>query len=191
MWRRRRPVSPCEVQIIVGHLTIHPPGPKSPGLQSPVVVIPTDLLVTAWRQLFPAERMLVFGGRRTAEGVRVTSVADVTEPQPTLVHVRACSAKLSRALIDFERTGAHFAVWVHSHPGEGANATHPSSIDTTQDAALRRHYSPQLVNIIAVRDGCFRLWGAPLENGILTVQWDGRGVERSEGAPHVYRLALS
>src|SRR5947208_3594305 len=84
------------------------------------IIIPTDLMFAAWRQLFPAERMIVFGARQSKRGVRVTSLSDVTEPRPSVVHVRACPERMATSLIDFERTGAHLGVWVHSHPGEGS-----------------------------------------------------------------------
>jgi hypothetical protein len=190
MWRRHRRIPEFEVRIIIGLSPTEPAAiQKAHGSQQ--VTIPTDLFVTAWRQLFPAERMLVFGGRRTVEGINITSVVDVTEAEPSTVHVKSCPVKLSRTLIDFERTGAHLAVWMHSHPGEGVMSTHPSSIDTKQDADLRKHYSDGLLNIIAVRDGCLRLWGEALENGLVSVRWDGKGVEPCERQANVYRLTLS
>jgi proteasome lid subunit RPN8/RPN11 len=154
------------------------------------IIIPTDLMFAAWRQLFPAERMLVFGARQTKEGICVTSVSDVTEPRPSVAHVRACPERMATALIDFERTGAHLGVWVHSHPGEGSLATFPSDIDLNQDKDLRRHYSNQLIGIIAVRDGWLRVWGEAVKQARVRVQWSGRGIEPHPGEDHVYRLAL-
>ena len=54
---------------------------------TPVVLVPTELMITAWRSLFPAERMCVFGGRAIRRGTRVTCAMDVTEARPTVVHV--------------------------------------------------------------------------------------------------------
>lgn len=153
------------------------------------VTVPTDLLFAAFRQLFPAERMVVFGGRRTAGGVRVTSFTDVTEARPTPVHVRACPRTLGSALIDLDRTGAHFAVWLHSHPGRGAQATWPSEIDRAQECDLLRHYD-HLVCAIAVADGTIRLWGTAIDTGLVSIRWRGTGVEPT-GAPNVWQLALS
>lgn len=157
----------------------------------PEVLFPTDLLFSAWRQVFPAERMLVLGGRRTKRRVQVTSVSDVSEARPSRVHVRADPGKLVTTLVDLERTGAHLAVWMHSHPGSGPTATHPSDIDLRQEDDLRRHYSQDLICIIAVADGYFRLWGKAVEAGTVSIRWQGEGITQDPGEPHVYRLQLS
>ena len=97
---------------------------------------------------------------------------------------------MTNCLIDFERTGAHLAVWAHSHPGEGLWSTHPSEIDRKQDQDLRRHYSERLIGMIVVRDGWLRIWGEALETPGLEVLWNGQGIDAT-GDPHVFRLRLS
>jgi len=154
------------------------------------LIVPTDLLLSGWRQLFPAERMVVFGGQSTRKGVRLTSMTDVTEAHPSMVHVNACPARFGQAVIDFERTGAHLALWMHSHPGEGTQATNPSSIDIDQERSLRQHYSDRLVSLITVKDGYLRIWGEPINKGLVHVHWLGQGVEATK-EPNVYRLRLS
>jgi proteasome lid subunit RPN8/RPN11 len=154
------------------------------------LTIPTDLMFSAWRQLFPAERMLVFGARPTKYGARITSLSDVTEQRPSAVHVRACPERMATALIDFERTGAHLGIWVHSHPGTGLRATFPSEIDLNQDKDLRQHYSDRLVGIIVVRDGWLRVWGEAITESRVRVRWSGRGIESHPGEAHVYRLTI-
>lgn len=155
------------------------------------VLIPTDLMFCAWRQVFPAERMLMLGGRRTGHRVKVTSVSDVSEAHPSSVHVRAEPTKLIPALLDLERAGAYLAAWMHSHPGAGPTATHPSQIDLHQEADFRRHYSDALICIIAVADGHFRLWGTAIDEGRVQVRWQGSGITRLPGESHVFRLDLS
>lgn len=165
----------------------HPAEPK----RQVIVMIPTDLILCAWRQVFPAERMVMLGGRRTKSGVRVTSMSDVTETEPSPVHVRADAARLAMCLLDLERAGAHLAVWMHSHPGEGAVATHPSGIDIRQEEGLRRHYTGNLVSIIVTRDGCLRVWGSAVAQGAVKVRWVGSGVVRHQnGGTNVYQLAI-
>ena len=160
--------------------------------KKPQIIIPTDLMFAAFRQLFPAERMIVCGGRRSASGsVQITSVVDVTEPSPSTVHVRACPQRLAQALIDFERTGAHFGLWLHSHPGETARATHPSDIDINQERELRQHYSGELLCAIAVRDGYLRFWGETVKRTSLRISFRGAGVETTSEDKHVYKLKTS
>src|SRR5688500_8892867 len=111
MWFRGRkhPSMKIDVTIAVSE-TRRKRAPRIQEMKSEIVV-PTDLLLIAWRQLFPAERMVVFGGRVVDAGVAITSHVDVTEPNPSSVHVKACPQRLAQALIDFERTGVHLAMW--------------------------------------------------------------------------------
>lgn len=193
MWFSKRALP---INIVVHlHVTAKPArdvAPRRPSEPvSPRILIPTDLLLGAFRQLFPAERMMICGGYRSPRGVvRITSVVDVTEANPSAVHVRACPQKLAQALIDFERTGAHLALWLHSHPGDGPLATYPSNIDLRQERELRQHYSAELLCAIAVRDGHVRFWADTVRRGIR-VQLQGVGVDPSMEDPYVYRLKIS
>jgi proteasome lid subunit RPN8/RPN11 len=170
--RRRRRPNPVDVPVQSTESTI---------------VIPTDMMFAAWRQLFPAERMMAMGGRRSESGLTITSIADVTEAHPSVAHVRACPERLTKYLVDLEKTGAHLALWMHSHPGEGLWSTFPSSIDQNQDRELRRHYSDRLIGVIVVRDGWLRLWGGAVASGSIKVNWQGTGIEAS-GDSYVFRL---
>jgi proteasome lid subunit RPN8/RPN11 len=190
-WFGRKSPAPLDVTVTV---RVSPSRRRAKGVtrtSPPNIIIPTDLLMSAWRQLFPAERMVVFGGRADGDDVLVTSYVDVTEPNPSAVHVRACPQKLAQALIDFERTSAHLSLWMHSHPGEGARATHPSRIDRDQEESLRHHYSQRLVSLIAVRDGYVRVWGQAPAQGVVAVRFNGSGLETDPEEQHVYRLALA
>jgi proteasome lid subunit RPN8/RPN11 len=147
-------------------------------------------LFSAFRQLFPAERMVIMGGRPCRGTIRVTSVIDVTEARPSVAHVRADRGLLANALVDLSRSGAHLSIWMHSHPGTGTAATFPSSIDLTQEEDLLRHYSNRLVCLIAVQDGFVRVWGRAIDDGSVTLRWQGRGIASHRGEPHVYQLQL-
>src|SRR5580693_5343882 len=107
------------------------------GAQGSTLVLPTDLLTAAWRQLFPAERMIFVAGRRDGRVTRATSLRDVTGETRSAGYVKASAALLQEALLDWEGTGARVVAWIHSHPGTGPTASHPSPIDHRQDADLR------------------------------------------------------
>jgi proteasome lid subunit RPN8/RPN11 len=188
---RSRPQFAVQISIRIDAPEVQPSALRRATAQPDRIIIPTDLMFSAWRQLFPAERMVVFGGRSTKNGVRVSSAVDVTEDHPSAAHVRASAERIGQSLIDFERTGSHLAVWLHSHPGEGPGATFPSSTDLNQDRDLRLTYSDRLVGIIAVRDGWLRLWGEGIEYDRARICWLGNGVVPVPGELHVFRLALS
>jgi proteasome lid subunit RPN8/RPN11 len=154
------------------------------------VIIPADLMLGAWRQLFPAERMMVFGGRKIRTGAHVTSASDVTRIPESPVHVHACPEKLTRCLVDLERTGAQLAAWVHSHPGRGIKATFPSDIDRQEHEKLRRDFGDDVVGIIAVEDGWLRAFSLPVQGSQLEVTWLGSGIESAPGEPHVFRIRV-
>lgn len=174
--------APGTIHFGRGGVAVHP--------AATVVVIPTDLVLSAYRQAFPEERMLILGGRRTKHRVRVTSASDVTGPHASRAHVWADPKKLATALIDIQRTGAHFAAWLHSHPGTGPSATHPSQTDLTQEEELLRHYTDNLVCIIVTSDGCLRVWGAAINDGRANVRWQGQGITPYPGESNAYQLQL-
>lgn len=156
------------------------------------VVIPADLVMSAFRQLFPAERMIMFGGHRSASLIRVTSMVDVTlDAAASGVHVRACASRLGAYLLDLEKTGAQLVAWMHSHPGVGPASTRPSATDIRQEGVLRDDYSNDLISIIAVADGWFRLWGSGIDRRGLKISWQGQGIAQSKEVPNVFRLQPS
>lgn len=162
---------------------------ESAPLRSPTLVLPTDLLATAWRQLFPAERMMFVGGHRDGFATDATSLRDVTSDRRSLAYVKASPTLLHEALLDWEATGACVVGWIHSHPGTGLGASNPSDIDHRQDMDLRATYGPQVVGIIVTQDGWLRLWGQAITRADVTVDLLGRGVVPSE-VRHVYRVAV-
>ncbi len=170
-------------------LDLDRPTPKesAPALD---LVVPTDLIIAAWRGLFPAERMTFLGGSKTGAQIRVSSSWDVTGANRSVVHVTASSALLARTLLDFEASGVRVAAWLHSHPGRGPTATHPSQIDWRQDADLRRDFGDCIVGFIATEDGYIRAWGHALSQGLVKLTFQGSSIEFIPGESHVYRLAL-
>ncbi len=159
------------------------------GPEDQHLVLHTDFIVAAWRQLFPAERMLIVGGRRQGARVQATSLRDVTGENHSRAYVKASPVRLHEALMDWESTGAHVVAWIHSHPGNGPIASHPSEIDRRQDLELSATYGNHVLGMIATQDGWLRLWGKAIERPDFRVELHGGGVVRTE-TPHVYRLTV-
>src|SRR5262245_42687039 len=147
----------------------------------PTLIVATDLLTCAWRQLFPAERMIVVGGQRHGAIVRATSIRDVTGDTRSLSYVRSAPDALHQALLDWETTGAHVCLWMHCHPGSGPLASYPSWIDRQQDRDLRSTYGDEIVGLIATQDRYIRLWGQAVEAG-RRIKFQGQGLEATEDA---------
>src|SRR5262249_29220861 len=131
------------------------PARPAPGEKRRVVVT-EDLLQECYNSLFPAERMLVISGRRMGDTTRLADMFDVTGDQSE-GHVRADPDRLGRALIEMDQSDAFLAAWLHSHPGFGPAATHPSPIDLRQEQDWLAHY-PSLLNMIVVEDRWVRFW---------------------------------
>lgn len=154
------------------------------------VLVPSDSLYQAYSLLFPAEHMLVIAGMHTdTEILRLGAVFDVTDMSGTHLHqahVQADSHKLGRALRMMDYSGTELGAWVHSHPGSGSQATLPSHIDINQHQQWLRHYPANLISIIMVEDGFFRVFGKAIENGHIKLQFEGKGIVQEE--KDVYRL---
>jgi proteasome lid subunit RPN8/RPN11 len=154
----------------------------------PSCLIPTDLVIASWRALFPAERMMFIAGRRLAHVLCATSVRDVTGALRSPGYVKASSVLLHEALLDWESAGARVLAWIHSHPGSGAQSTHPSGIDRRADRELCAAYG-DVVGIIVTSDGWLRVWGEAVETGHRAgFLFQGDGIVSTE-SPHVYRVA--
>ena len=181
-------------RILSRLLTAHSHFPKVSQVQQEVietettVVVPSDLLWTAHRQLFPAERMMVVAGRREGPRIQLSSIVDVTG-QANSGHVRAEPGKLAETLITMDQTGSYLAGWFHSHPGSGVHGTHPSSTDIRQHQSWIRDYSENLLSAIFVQDGFVRFWGTAIETEAIQIEILGEGTRMEE--THVYRLQAS
>jgi proteasome lid subunit RPN8/RPN11 len=162
--------------------------PSGTGRREKRRVVVTEEKLREWYQsLFPAERMLVVAGRRTGGMTRLTEVFDVTGDQSG-GHVRADRDLLGRALITMTEAGSFLAGWVHSHPGLGPAATHPSPTDLDQDRDWLRHY-PNVLNAIVVRDRWVRFWGTGVQSRQIEVELLGRGLITENEHGYVYQLA--
>lgn len=159
---------------------------------TPAIRFPTELLAEVLLSLFPAERMAIVSGRESQGSLWLTGAFDVTGkgPETHESHVQADSAALSRALITMDQTGCRFAAWIHSHPGRGPGATHPSTTDRKQYEWLVNSYSRNLIAMIAVADRLVRIWGGLNTPDGMTFRFEGQGVEAIPGESNVYRVTV-
>ncbi len=151
------------------------------------IVLPAAMLFQMRQSLFPAERMIVGATRKKNGVIQVEALFDVTG-QASTSGVKADPNRLGHALIAMAETETYFGLWVHSHPGMGAGATHPSGIDINQHADWLKDYSPDLVSAIMVKDKYIRFWGTAVESGKIAVRVEGEGVECVSGLENIYRL---
>jgi proteasome lid subunit RPN8/RPN11 len=132
----------------------------------------------------PPERMFVVAGRIAGNRAVLGSAFEVTGTSSG-GHCQADPSRLGRALIAMANTETVLALWLHSHPGLGANATHPSNTDLRQHKEWIVDYSPRLVSAITVSDGYIRLWGDAIEQGSVRPEIVGPGVEVAEREPQI------
>lgn len=153
----------------------------------PEIVLPAAMLFELRQSLFPAERMIVGAARKTGGDISIEALFDVTG-QASASGVRADPDLLGQALIAMAQTESYFGLWVHSHPGTGAGATHPSGIDLNQHADWLKDYSADLVSAIIVRDRYIRFWGTAVESGEVAIRIEGAGVECVSPDANIYRF---
>lgn len=97
---------------------------------------------------------------------------------------RADQRSFTQALIHLTEWGHALHGLFHSHPGQGAGATHPSQKDLMTHKRLERGDYP-LIGAIFVRGGYVRFFSTERP---FTVTIYGRGVENVSGEPHVYKI---
>lgn len=108
--------------------------------------------------------------------------AEFTHQKRSLVGVTADVGSTHRLLIKLEQFGHRLLAHFHSHPGKGADATHPSGTDRRFQERLE---SAGHVAVMAIfsRDGFVRF--LRLDNN-FDIEVHGTGVERHE--PGIFRL---
>lgn len=156
---------------------------KTEAIQT--IIVHASVLRKLHSSLFPAERMIVIAGIRKNNTINIGRIYDVTGVASS-GHVRADANLLGRALIEMEESETYFAFWVHSHPGTGSGATHPSTTDVNQERDWLRDFSPELLNAIIVKDGFIRFWGKSIEEERVVVEVVGHGIKEVEA--NIYKL---
>ena len=86
------------------------------------------------------------------------------------------------ALTELDRHGERLLAVLHSHPGHGAGATTPSSVDRSTQEGLEKMGYPA-IGVIFSRDGFVRFFSV---NRPFRVAVSGTGIERA--GEHIYHL---
>jgi proteasome lid subunit RPN8/RPN11 len=97
---------------------------------------------------------------------------------------RANDPSLRQALMELDTWGMALYALFHSHPGEGASHTRPSSIDLATHERYERRYP--LVGCIFVRDGFLRFFRHSAEPFSITLF--GTGIVPVAEDEHVYKI---
>ncbi len=162
--------------------------PKEYALPSvPQMVLTAAMMYQLRLSLFPAERMIVGAACRIDSKIKIAALFDVTG-EANSSGVKADPDRLGQALIAMAETGTYFGIWIHSHPGTGPGATHPSNIDVRQHADWLKDYSPDLVSAIMVKDRYVRFWGTAVETCKVNVVIEGAGISVVSPTESIYRL---
>lgn len=100
----------------------------------------------------------------------------------TPVSAKGDTGSTHKALMEMERYGHKLHACFHSHPGKGAAATSPSSVDFDYQARLEKGGYPAIGGIFS-RDGYFRVFSLerPFQMNVF-----GKGVERIDD--RIYHL---
>lgn len=157
--------------------TMHTEASTAIKPNTPTMQLSSAMMFQLRQDLFPAERMIVGAGRRNGRVISIEALFDVTG-QASAGAVKADPDRLAQALIAMSQTGTYFALWIHSHPGLGPDATMPSPVDVHQHADWLKNYSPDLVSAIMVADRFIRFWGTAVETGNIAVVISGDGVAK-------------
>lgn len=118
--------------------------------------------------------------------VRVLSrLCRLTVQNKTPVFAKATARSCADTEIEILEHGNMLHAMAHSHPGEGAVATHPSSIDVNYLGRIQRVGS-DAIGIIITRDGWVRFYSVVKPFRVVVM---GSGVTQVE--EHVFHIALS
>lgn len=142
----------------------------------PTYLVGAKLLFEAHAKLcaIPTESILYALGHRFGDVFTIEQVVNLQLDRSEFGYASANSLFSGRVLAEFEETGAILSCYLHAHPGNGANANRPSSIDLTNQARLEAGRYPTIGGIFS-RDGYLRFFSDKRPFRIVVT---GKGVER-------------
>lgn len=171
-----------ELQHVAECLTLVERTPARPRF-----VVSSLFLEQCFRDLTADDReQLFFVTGAEVDGVAVLDQkAEFAHERRTAVAVVGDRGATHRLLIRLEQFGHRLLAHFHSHPGTGADATHPSGTDERFQRRLETAGYPTVAAIFS-RDGYIRFFRL---TGEFDLQIHGEGVE--DLGKHTYRLTAA
>jgi hypothetical protein len=153
----------------------------------PLYIVSSLFLTESFHYLVkdPAEDMHFVTGCELGPVRVLERLIDFDKSERTAVGVAGKPDSTHQALIGLEAKGHRLTAWMHSHPGTGPGATHPSSTDLGHQRRLEQGRYPA-IGAIFCRDGCVRFFSADTP---FRVEVFGAGVRRLD--ERVYQLDLA
>ena len=140
-----------------------------------MIVIDTWFLEDLIRRLTPGpDEEVVYLTGMDIDGVRTPyRICNVDLERQSVAYARGTARSCMNALMEINRRGFKLQIMAHSHPGRGAWATSPSSIDMKYLGTIQKA-GAEVAGIIVTRDGHVRFFTVykPFEIDI-----QGSGVE--------------
>jgi len=128
-----------------------------PGLNT--YVVDTWFIQDLIRHLTPGrdEEITHVTGPRVGPARVLSRICQIRAETKSLVYARASAQSCADTEIEILEHGNLVHAMAHSHPGSGAGATHPSSIDTNYLGTIQR-IGAEAIGIIVTRDGWVRFF---------------------------------
>lgn len=160
---------------------------KSAGNSDPTFAIGSEILHAAYRKLCENsnESILFAAGSRYGNIFTVERLVPLELEKSEVAYASADIASSSKALIEIERYGSLLTGYFHTHPGRGAGANHPSSIDLNNHARLEQGDYHTIGGIFS-RDGYLRFFADKMR---FQVSISGKGVECA--GPNLWQLTAN
>ena len=166
-----------------------PPAPREAAPTVPAFVVTAKFLADCHAFLTSQpnghERLHLVSGARLSPARRTLDyMAKVALSAQSETGAVASDHSLKQALLEFDTWGMALYSLFHSHPGEGAGHTRPSSIDLETHERYERRYP--LVGCIFVRDGYLRFFRHSSEPFTITIC--GTGITTISEDEHVFKI---
>ena len=114
----------------------------------------------------------------------LSDIVEFEMAERSTVGVHGSSESLAQAVLKLSASGQFILGWLHSHPGAGPGATHPSGTDISMQKRMEKVGYPAIGGIFT-RDGYVRFFADQRE---FSVKISGKGVTHVESEEWVYQI---